>query len=238
MSKHKINEKFFNIWKPEMAYILGYLYADGCLSDCKDIRAKYISITSIDKDRIYLFKRLMGSKHKIVILPPITSARKIRYILRIGSHKLFNRLNKLGLYPNKTFTMIFPKIPKPVIHHFIRGYFDGDGCIYLEKSQDKNGRLMYKRLLVAITSGSKDFLNGLGKVLTKVTDTKFRIYKSHRSYQLRYGTNDTVKLFEFMYNNVQGRLFTRRKYNKFKEYLSVRPDRLSNKIVEIMKRHG
>ena len=41
-----------------MAYVLGYLYADGSLSDCSYIRAKYISVTSTDKDRIELFKSL------------------------------------------------------------------------------------------------------------------------------------------------------------------------------------
>jgi chaperonin cofactor prefoldin len=46
-----------------------------------------------------------------------------------------------------------------------------------------------------------------------------------------------MKLFEFMYNSVQGDLFMRRKYNKFKEYLHLRPERITNKIKVILKKH-
>ncbi len=75
-------------------------------------------------------------------------------------------------------------------------------------------------------------------VIKKVTERNdFKIYKSHRSYQLRYNTTDTMKLFEFMYNNIQSELFIRRKYNKFKEYLSLRPNRITNRIGFILRKH-
>lgn len=220
-----------------MAYVLGYLYADGSLSDCSYIRAKYISVTSIDRDRIELFKKLMGSEHKIKTEKPTSDTRQTSYTLRIGSHKLYNKLIKLGLYPNKSLTIKFPKIPKSSLNHFIRGYFDGDGCVFFEKGVGVKGQSILKRLLIAFTSGSNDFLNGLGKSLKKVTGKDFRNYKSHRSYQLRYNTTDTMKLFEFMYNNTQSDLFTRRKYNKFKEYLHSRPERITNKARVILKKH-
>lgn len=42
-------------------------------------------------------------------------------------------LNSYGCTPNKTSTLTFPKISifkdKRLIRHFIRGYFDGDGCL-------------------------------------------------------------------------------------------------------------
>jgi hypothetical protein len=143
----------------------------------------------------------------------------------------------LGLYPNKSLAVKFPPIPKSMLPHFIRGYFDGDGCVYLEKTLGSRNQLILKRLLIAFTSGSKDFLEGLGKSLNKVTGGDFKIWPSHRSYQLRYNTTDTMKLFEFMYNNVQGSLFTRRKYNKFQEYLSLRPERITPKARLILKKH-
>lgn len=238
MSKRKINEKFFDKWKPEMAYTLGYFFADGTMIDCKEIRAKYISITSTDKDRITLFRSLIESEHTIICEPALSSKRKDRYILRIGSHVLFNKLTTFGLYPNKSLTVRFPIIPQGFLQHFIRGYFDGDGCVYLEKTKNINGKLIIKRLLVAFTSGSQEFLLGLGEALKKVTNTEFRIYNSHRSHQLRYNTKDTMKLFEFMYNNVHGDLFTRRKYIKYKEYFSLRPERITSKSKVILEKHN
>ena len=101
-----------------------------------------------------------------------------------------------------------------------------------------NGKPILKRLLIAFTGGSKDFLLELKKSISKTVKIKGgKIYDSHRSYQLRYSTSDTMKLFEFMYNNIQGELFMRRKFDKFKEYLSLRPERITEKIQVILKRH-
>ena len=221
-----------------MAYVLGYLYADGTLFDCGYIRAKYISVTSIDKDRIELFKKLLKSEHNIKIELAPNQNSHARYTLRIGSHKLYKRLGELGLYPNKSLNVEFPQVPNPLLSHFIRGYFDGDGCVFLEKSIGSNGQPILKRLIIAFTSGSSIFLYGLGHAINKITLKKeSKTYNSHRSCQLRYNTTDTMKLFEFMYNSVQGDLFMRRKYNKFKEYLYLRPERITNKIKVILKKH-
>ena len=221
-----------------MAYVLGYLYADGSLSDCDYIRAKYISVTSIDRDRIELFKKLLKSEHNIKTESPLTQSSHTRYTLRIGSHKLYSKLGELGLYPNKSLNVKFPKMPNPLLRHFIRGYFDGDGCVFLEKSIGINGQPILKRLIIAFTSGSGDFLKGLGQAINKIIFKKdFKIYGSHRSYQLRYNTSDTMKLYEFMYNNVHSDLFMRRKYNKFKEYLYLRPERITSIIKVILKKH-
>ncbi len=221
-----------------MAYVLGYLYADGSLSDCSYIRARYISVTSIDKDRIILFKKLLKSEHKIKVEAQLVETRQTRYTLRIGSHRLYARLGEIGLYPNKSLNVKFPKVPNTQLRHFIRGYFDGDGCVYLEKSIGINGQSILKRLLIAFTSGSTDFLTGLGTSINHITNKKnFKIYTSHRSYQLRYNTTDTMKLFEFMYNNVDSDLFMRRKYNTFKEYLYLRSERFTSKIKDILKKH-
>ena len=45
---------------------------------------------------------------------------------------MFNDLIKQGCVPNKSLILTFPnkhQVPKNLINHFIRGYFDGDGSI-------------------------------------------------------------------------------------------------------------
>jgi len=218
-----------------MAYVLGYLYADGSMEDAFYIRGKYIKVTSIDKDRVQIIKKLLDSKHKIVKILPMNYKRKMGYSLRIGSHKLYYRLIELGLYPNKSLTVKFPKIPPKMLNHFIRGYFDGDGCAFLERKIGISGKLITKRLLSAFTSGSKLFLEGLSNKLIKITGEKeIRIYKSHRSYQLRYGTKSSINLFRFMYNNAQKGLHMQRKFDKFKKYFSLQPQNIDNKINRIL----
>src|SRR5438876_697132 len=109
--KYCIDENFFNNWAPEMAYILGYLYADGSMEDASYLRGKYVRVTSIDRSTIIKIRKQFKSQHTIVSLKPNQFAGKQRYFLRIGSHKLYDSLFRLGLRPNKSLSMTFPKIP-------------------------------------------------------------------------------------------------------------------------------
>lgn len=44
------------------------------------------------------------------------------------STKMCSDLIKLGCVPRKSLILQFPDIPSSVTRHFVRGYFDGDGC--------------------------------------------------------------------------------------------------------------
>lgn len=50
----------------------------------------------------------------------------------VTNKHLWSTLNNLGCVPNKSLILTFPSIDifknKDLIRHFIRGYFDGDGC--------------------------------------------------------------------------------------------------------------
>jgi hypothetical protein len=63
--KYNVNEKFFDSWNTRMAYILGYLYADGHILNAPYMRGKYVSVTSIDRDSIERIRDWMASKHTI-----------------------------------------------------------------------------------------------------------------------------------------------------------------------------
>lgn len=86
-TKYKIKESFFKNWSIEMAYIMGYFYADGGMEDSPDIRGKYIRYTSSDLTLLQKVKKLMGLKHKL-------SKRSFKnskpvYLLQIGSKTLY-----------------------------------------------------------------------------------------------------------------------------------------------------
>lgn len=66
---------------------------------------------------------------------------------------IYNDLVKLGGKECKSLDITFPDcIPLEFMPDFIRGYFDGDGCIM---------RLKNNRINSAFTSGSKEFLDDL-----------------------------------------------------------------------------
>lgn len=233
--KYKFDIEFFKKWTREMAYVLGYWYADGNILDAtKSTRGKYSSVTSTDKETILSFKSLLSAEHSVgESFRTGAFYRRKQYTLRIGSHELYDILVKRGLCPNKSLTMNFPEVPKMFLADFIRGYFDGDGCVHLEKSKD--GKLI-KRLRTIFTSGSKQFLHRLKGQLNESANMKNGLLTiSHRSFQLRYSTAESVQLFKFFYKKAKVPLFLKRKLKTFLGYFAIRPQRVDKEVAAIIR---
>lgn len=235
--KYKSDENFFDHWHPEMAYVLGFMFADGSLEDAPLLRGKYVRVSSTDKERIYAIRSLLNSAHTVTRQEAI-GMRKTQYLLRIGSHRLFDRLVALGVTPRKSLVMRFPVMPDMYLGDFARGYFDGDGCAYIDR--DTHGQP--KRLLTVFTSGSKAFLVGLHAALVSRTSIVGKgIYKhgsTRGAYQLRYSTRDSLRLYKLMYDRaLPKQLYLKRKYDIFTWYLRRRS--LSDTDIErVLRRHG
>ncbi len=219
-----------------MAYVLGYIYADGNLEDSTYIRGKYIRITSIDYDRIESIRSLIKSAHLIRLETPRERGKQ-RFLLRIGNKKLFDTLIKIGVTPRKSFSMLFPLVPSRYLGAFVRGYFDGDGCAHIDITNRKP-----KRLLSIFTSGSKKFLEALHERLqNEIGLTGSSLYKHGSAvgtYQLRYSTRDSLRLFLLMYPpNLDEKLHLSRKYDIFMQYLKLR-DLSRSEIPLILNQKG
>lgn len=234
--KHKVNEDFFDAWNSEMAYVFGYWCADGNILDASDyMRGKYISVISIDKETITNFKSILNSEHKIIECVPYGNRQK-QYLLKIGSHQLYDALVRRGLTPHKSLTMKFPEVPKGYLSDFVRGYFDGDGCVHIERGRGNGEKIILKRLRTIFTSGSRKFLADLMSVLARGAGLKSgKVFSSHRSFQLIYPTTDSLTLFKFMYRNVRRLLFLKRKYATFRQYFKMRPIRVDMGIAKIIR---
>lgn len=207
--KYKIDYNFFKSWSREMSYVLGSLFADGSLEDSPYIRGKYIRFASTDRTFVQRVKHLMGSGHKIVRIEP-NGNRKVKYYIRIGSRSVYSDLEKLGLFPNKSLSMTFPAVPDFYMADFIRGYFDGDGSVVIDRyKKNKPG----KRLKAIFTSGSKEFLQKLDGCLQKCSNIDgSNFYNSHRSFQLIYRRSKAKKVLDFIYKDLGDNLYLRRKY--------------------------
>lgn len=221
-----------------MAYLLGYFYADGSMEDASYLRGKYIRVTSVDKSSIEKIRDWLGSEHTVVIRKPDSRypKSKLRYLLRIGDATLYNDLTRLGLYPNKSLTIKFPTIPKRYLADFVRGYFDGDGCVHLYKTRGKNGQQIVRKLMIIFTSGSLDFVQGLCDALkTQLKLQKTLVNKGTGAYQLRYATHDSIKIFKFLYQKAVPGIYLERKFEIFKYYFSIRDynaDIVTKRIIE------
>ena len=202
-----------------MAYVLGFWYADGSVEYSPQIRGHYIRVGSTDKEVVSYIKLVLKSEHKINVPP--RPGRKIFYLLRIGSSQMFHDLHQLGVVERKSNIIVFPRVPKEFLSDFIRGYFDGDGCVSIEKS--KSGS--YQRLVTVFTSGSKQFLLQLQSILMEqayLSLTKIAIVRNKNNstaYQLRYSTRDSLRLFFFIYPRRRVSFCLSRKYAIFMDYL-------------------
>lgn len=216
-----------------MAYILGYLYADGSLEYAPRNRGKYIRVTSTDRTSVYAIRKALSSKHTISTIPPPTPTSKIRYFLRIGSSALYDSLSCHGLHPNKSLTIRMPKIPHHYRGHFIRGYFDGDGCVYWQ--QNIKG-LRHSALITIFTSGSRQFLEELSALIQKHTPTSTTpIHAVPRAHQLRMSTRSSIGLFALLYRDAASSLFLPRKLKTFTSYFAAHPDKIGKEEKKILQ---
>lgn len=128
-----LNENYFNkINTEDKAYFLGFLYADGNLRNNRSTMS--ISLQEEDSYILNTFKDFLEYEGSIKYIPPPKKFphRKSQRCLRVSNERLCDNLKILGCVPKKSLILKFPtedQVPSHLIRHFIRGYFDGDGCV-------------------------------------------------------------------------------------------------------------
>lgn len=131
----------------EKAYFLGLMYADGSVGvrksvECGNDYSFRISLQEDDKYILEKFRIEIGiSKLKKQKLSKNSYPSGKNYercnmfALNVYRREFVTNLINLGVIPNKTYNELkIPNIPVYLVPHFIRGYFDGDGCIGVYKT--------------------------------------------------------------------------------------------------------
>lgn len=183
-----------------MAYVLGFFAADGYITSPQQ-GGRFWCIDIKDRELIEKIKITVEAEHKISI-----RKRKngfITYRLQIGSVEMCNDLRKLGFLKNKTKNMAIPNIPKDYFTSFTRGYFDGDGNIWMgDIHKDKKRKTRHTVLKLCFTSCSHKFLKELHAQLCTFGIIGGCIYRSKKKQfsRLQYSTINALKLYNLMYN--------------------------------------
>ncbi len=216
-TKQKVNIDFFKKWTKDMAYLLGFFAADGGMF-INSGGSKYLQFTSTDYEILEKIRTLLLAKQKIALKKKISKNHKDCYLLQIGSKEMFHDLKSLGFTPNKELNMNLPRISDKYFSHFLRGYFDGDGCI--SKSYYKKKDRKYKSYIISLifTSGSERFLKEISRRLTKLLLIgKGCFCRNENSIWLKYGKGEAKIICDFMYSDLTSACFLERKYSKFRE---------------------
>jgi intein-encoded DNA endonuclease-like protein len=112
-------------------------------------------------------------------------------------------------------TGVLPKIPKKYLSHWLRGYFDGDGSIYLEQKSN--------RLKSSFVFGIKELAFTISNYLKeegiKCSNVHIKT-NSQNCWYIQLGPNQTKKLMDLIYKNAD--IYLVRKFNKSKEQKTCR----------------
>jgi len=195
----KFREDIFStIDTEEKAYWLGFLFADGSVSSRDNMVELSLSIK--DKEHLRKFSQFVedsGIKE---------AGHRCRWS---RSSKLFKTdLVRYGCVPRKSLILEAPKnIPEDLAIHFVRGYVDGDGCVFYDKS-NYFGR---HRLEVL---GTKNILDYIQTILGK---SKANYRKNSKENDitlvLNYNGRQCREPLDKLYKNAS--VYLERKYDKY-----------------------
>lgn len=225
--KYYFNEHYFDqIDTPEKAYILGYLYADGCVPT----KGSGIRILLHQQDREILERFRKAFEHP----QPLCQYQDRFVIFRVNSIYMRKVVAKWGLVPRKGPLIRFPNfLPFELVSHFVRGYFDGDGCIF----EANEGRSIRSKFTYSVSICSNfEFCHGLQKFLKEYLNFEMNIQKtkSPAVVQLRCRGNRKCKVFlDFIYKDDTISLTRKKaKYLRLLETLTS-PKKFINRVAVI-----
>jgi len=199
----KINQDFFKKWSPNMAYVLGFFVADGCIILNKNRKKNpfIFNITSVDLKHLYKIKKALGSEHKISNKSGNSS--NIAHQIHFRNSVLANDLIKLGIFPRKTYNLKSIKVPNKYFPDFVRGFFDGDGSVYTYKvngtSQIKVGFVSVS--LPFLTEFNQQLCSNIGISIKSIHKTVDKRKGRMIRYDICFYVDDCEKLSKFMYGN-------------------------------------
>lgn len=201
----------------EQAYTLGFFMADGYNSGMQ----AGINLKTSDSYILERMKNCFSNEIK-------TQHYKNYDSFVISSMVICNNLRKLGIVKQKSVVgKRMPKLKPELIRHFIRGYFDGDGTVFVCKSRKNNF------LKCNICSSTQGILKQIQDVLSNedivsAINVEKRIGKEYRinGKRVSIATMDMFRLFirrkssiekffHYLYDDAT--IYLERKYRLFAE---------------------
>lgn len=220
----KINHDYFeNIDSEHKAYWLGFIYADGSITKKVYEKGSYtyrLRMELMFEDKYILEQMALDLESDLKpkeyyndtsSFEGYNKPKHTAYIM-FSSKKMGEDLVKLGVVPNKTLILkSLPSIPDNLMKHFIRGYFDGDGSVYLTKDNT----------IKTAFYGTHDFIKSIQDFLIKELDlTKKKITDQKEANVSFVGMakQESEKLYHYMYD--EATIFLNRKYEKYNRYFN------------------
>lgn len=207
---YEYDDHFFDaIDTQAKAYWLGFIAADGNV-DRKN-RRLVIRLAAKDCEHLERLNVCLGSNKPIAIGAVRAFGKEYESAnLDFASKILVAGLQAHGITPNKSLTHEWPRfLPDPLVAHYLRGYFDGDGSFHIDAKRPWN--------IAASLLGTRPFLEECRAVLVahcELSEPTVRPKaKNNKAHVLRYGSRPQVQRFaRFLYQDAT--IFLPRKHAK------------------------
>jgi len=220
--KYTLNEDYFKIINTEQkAYILGFICADGYVTDDRLI----IYLSSIDTELLKSIRKEFSSNQPLKFhnrLNPYNIEKTCEMVeLQISSKNFVKPLLNMQLGNNKTYTLnssILKFIPKYLIRDFLRGYFDGDGNVLYGKKY--NSGVKYNINIC----GNEEFLLNTYQKYFPSTNKMYYEKKSKQMFVWKLSSKQNVTQFlNYLYYN--SKIHLKRKYKVYlkSKYAHLKP---------------
>lgn len=190
----------------EKAYYLGLLAADGWL----ERNSLFIDLQQKDKELLSSLRNVVAPFIPLAYYKAGKSNVDDKVRLVITSKKWRERCEELQIGYRKSLTMpnMINNIPENVRHHFIRGYFDGDGTVGVYFNKSSNKKFCRVQFL-----GTESFLTGIHNSIGIPVGTISQ-GKDEKIHRLTYsGKQRLFEIKEYLYKD--STIFLSRKKNKF-----------------------
>ena len=189
-------EKIDKNWK---AYFLGWMYSDGNVYRGAGKNTASLCIAETDKYILEYFNDKIYNGEKPLNYRPAKIKKGTNYMCKplsrfqIDSSKICDDLVKTGLVENKSLIKIYPNLEKNLNSHFIRGYFEGNGSIKVNRVEPNR--------VVTIVSGSEVFLEKLSEILYAEIGVSSKIKRVNNNlWILSFSKKeDVLKFYNYIY---------------------------------------
>ncbi|MCK9567806.1 hypothetical protein M0R72_02500 [Candidatus Pacearchaeota archaeon] len=209
-NKYEINEYFDTIDTPNKAYFLGLLYADGNVN--RKLNQITLKLKASDVHILNDIKYEFGINGPLYKDRPKNPRAENQLALKIINKRTKDNFIRHGVIPRKTWRLSFPFwLPQNLRSHFVRGYFDGDGCLYIDRNRNNASFDI---------CGTYNMCSDLEFVLKNSIGVCTQISKDRNIFRIRIRRYiDVVAVCNWMYYDAK--LFLKRKYDKYQEIRSM-----------------
>lgn len=207
---HHCNYDYFSIIDTEdKAYWLGFIYADGNVNKAQNTLT--INLQARDKEHLVKLNKCLEGNYAVKVTEDVRGDKTYwNARLSVYSTKLVKDLMDKGVVPNKTSIITFPAIQNDLVHHFIRGYFDGDGTVC-----ERKHRISPSDLACSFVCGNQSFLESLRKILFDNNINSYIIHDKGNKVNLSLaGLQNPDNFLKYIYRDAT--IYLDRKFEKTK----------------------